>query len=98
MMIPDLLLQWRRNAAFKVPPPEAIQLWNEKTRTIWISNHWGPAVPYHPILHADGSQNYGYLRLKGDPEAVSRIPEAVGWPELQEFLKVINAAESPIES
>lgn len=93
-MIPALLLEWRRHAGLTVPPPEPIQLWSEKTRTIWLCSHWGPAVPYLPISHQDGRQNHGYLRLKGDPEAVSRIPETVGWPELQEFLRAINAMGS----
>ena len=29
---------------------------------------------------------------------MNHIPEADGWPELQDFLKVINAAQCPIES
>lgn len=98
MMIPELLLQWRRYAGVKVPPAEPVLLWNEKTRTICLSNSWGPAVPYPTIVHEDGTQNYGYQRLKGDPEAIRRLPEAFGWPELQEFLAALNAAESPIES
>jgi hypothetical protein len=42
--------------------------------------------------------NYGYRRVKGDPVAVSKIPEVEGCPELGEFLVVVNATESPIES
>jgi hypothetical protein len=45
-----------------------------------------------------GTTNYGYLRVKGAPEAIARIPEAQDWPELQAFLLAVNAPESPIES
>jgi hypothetical protein len=38
------------------------------------------------------------MRVKGNPEAVKRIPEVQGWPELQNFLLAVNALESPIES
>ena len=68
------------------PPAKPVQLWAEGGRGIWIADSWGPAVPYPPVVHEDGNRNFGYMRVKGDPEAVKRIPEAQGWPQLQDFL------------
>lgn len=72
-------------------------LWSEPGRSVWLAG-WGPAIPYGPIDHLDGHQNHGYQRLKGNADAARSIPEAVDWPELQELLVTINAADSPIES
>jgi hypothetical protein len=58
----------------------------------------GPAVPYPPVDHGDGTKNHGYVRLKDNPGAVGGIPEVMDWPELQRFLEVINGPASPIES
>jgi hypothetical protein len=38
------------------------------------------------------------MRIKDDPDSLHHIPEVVGWPELIEFLAVLNADDSPIES
>jgi hypothetical protein len=55
-------------------------------------------VPYPPVRHEGGHQNYGYVRLKDAPELISRIPEAVDFPELARFLATVNSSGSPIES
>jgi hypothetical protein len=80
------------------PPPEPIRLWGEGWLGIWISNDWGPAVPYPGIDHRDGNMNHGYRPVKADPSAIRRIPEVNGWPELVDFLEKVNAESSPIES
>jgi hypothetical protein len=63
-----------------------------------IADAWGSVVPYGPIDHHDGHKNHGYKRVKGDSDAVRNIAETQDWPEFQELLITINAAESPIES
>jgi hypothetical protein len=73
-------------------------LWRSKSRSISISNKSGPAVPYPKVDHGDGSRNYGYRRVKGNPDAIRAIPEVVDWPELEHFLIAVNQAASPIES
>jgi hypothetical protein len=97
MMLDDLLAQWRTNSELTIPPAEPIMLWGKQCRSVWLAG-WGPAVPYGPVDHLDGHQNYGYQRLKGDPDAARAIPEAKDWPELQDLLIAINTADSPIES
>ncbi len=97
-MFKEILLQWQAHRALTSPPSEAIVLWREQNRSVWIANAWGPAVPYGPVDHGDGHQNHGYKRVKGNPEAVRQIPETQGWPEFQEFLIAVNGAETPIES
>jgi len=97
MMLDELLAQWRINSGLTIPPAEPIMLWGEPGRSVWLAG-LGPAVPYGPVDHLDGHQNYGYRRLKGDPDAARAIPEAKDWPELQDLLIAINTADSPIES
>lgn len=97
-MFQELLSQWEAHRGLRNPPAEPIKLWCSGGRSVWIDNSWGPAVPYGPVDHGGGQQNYGYVRIKGEAEAVRRIPEAVGWPELGEFLAAVNAVESPIET
>lgn len=55
-------------------------------------------MPYPRIDHRNGNFNHGYLQLKGNVGAVSLIPEAQGWPELERFLEEVNADSSPIET
>ena len=38
------------------------------------------------------------MRIKGDAVGAQRIPEAMGWPELVQFLDSLNTDASPIES
>jgi hypothetical protein len=38
------------------------------------------------------------MRIKGDAVGAQRIPEAMGWPELEQFLDSLNTDASPIES
>lgn len=97
-MFQEALANWQPYKGLSGPPANPVQLWAEGGRGIWIANSWGPAVPYPPVVHEDGNRNFGYRRVKGDPEAVKRIPEVQGWPELQDFLLAVNALESPIES
>ena len=94
----EVLLQWQPHRHLANPPPEPIRLWQSETREVLVADAWGPPLPYGPRDHGDGHKNYGYVSLKGDAFAVSRLPEVEGWPELEEFLVTINAAASPIES
>jgi hypothetical protein len=80
------------------PPPDPIRLWGIGGCGIWLGDSWGPPVPYPPARRSNGNINHGYAHLKGRPESVCEVPEVAGWPELQKFLEVVNAAETPIES
>jgi hypothetical protein len=93
-----LLSAWKSYEKLEHPLPMPIDLWTGASRRIWVSNKWGPAVPYFSVDHHDGNFNHGYLPLKGNPGAAGLIPETQGWPELRVFLETLNAAESPIES
>jgi hypothetical protein len=96
-MVEELISQWNTYRGLTHPPATPIKLWGDNIRSVWISNEWGPAVPYPPADHGDGHRNHGYFRIKDNPELLATIPEA-DWPELQAFLAAINAASSPIES
>jgi hypothetical protein len=97
-MFDELLSLWQPHRGLVAPPTSQIQLWCEGGRGVWISESWGPAVPYGPMDHEDGNRNQGYVRIKGDPSGARRIPEAEAWPELVLLLDSINADASPIES
>jgi hypothetical protein len=94
----ELRSLWSPHKELKSPPTERIRLWSDGSCGIWVSEEWGPAVPYPAVNHGNGTLNHGYLRLKGNTGAVSLIPEAQGWPELQMFLETVNADSSPIET
>jgi len=94
----ELLALWVPYRGLTAPPVQPVALWSGGGCGIWISDEWGPAVPYGPVDHGDGTQNHGYVRLKDDLGFVGRIPEVEGWPELQRFLEVLNAPASPVES
>jgi hypothetical protein len=94
----ELRSLWHPHKELKSPPAESIRLWSDGGWGIWVSDEWGPAVPYPPVDHRDGNLNHGYVRLKGNPGAVSRIPEVNGWPEFEGFLDALNADSTPIES
>ncbi|MBR8279097.1 hypothetical protein [Burkholderia vietnamiensis] len=79
-------------------PNDAIVLATRGTRTIYIEESWGPAIPYHAVQHEDGTRNHGYRPVKGDRDAIEAIPEVQGYPELADFLIAINASDTPIES
>jgi hypothetical protein len=79
-------------------PRDAIVLATRGTRTIYIEESWGPAIPYCDIQHEDGTRNHGYRPVKGDREAIEAIPEVQGYPELADFLIAINSSDTPIES
>jgi hypothetical protein len=98
MLFDELLRQWEPHRSLTSPPPEPIKLWGDDARDVYLDESWGPAVPYPSVRRDNGTTNYGYLRVKGAPEAIARIPEAQDWPELQAFLQAVNAPESPIES
>lgn len=89
---------WTPHEQLTAPPPQQIKLWGERAVGIWISDGWGPPVPYPGVDHHDGNINHGYRRVKGNPAAIRLIPEVLDWPELEAFLEVINAESSPIES
>jgi len=89
---------WKVHRDLRRPPAAPIRLWADRGCGIWISEKWGPAVPYLPVDHGNGNMNHGYIRAKGDADAASRIPEAGNWPELQSFLQAANADSSPIET
>lgn len=97
-MFDELLKQWEPHRNLSAPPPTPIQLWVKDSRIIYIDDRWGPQVPYPPIDRHDGSRNHGYVRLKANFETIGEVPEVEGWPELENFLKIVNAANSPIES
>jgi hypothetical protein len=94
----ELLRQWEPGKLLSARPEKPIRLWSRGGCGVWIDDSWGPAVPYPPVDHGHGAKNHGYARVKGDPDAVALIPEAQDWPELQDFLRVVNAADSPIET
>ncbi|WP_412530395.1 hypothetical protein [Burkholderia lata] len=79
-------------------PDGAIVLASRGTRTIYIEESWGPAIPYHAVEHEDGTRNHGYRPVKGDRETIEAIPEVQGYPELGDFLIAINGLDSPVES
>ena len=93
-----LLSQWQPHKQLSRPPLIRIPLWNQDSCHIAIGNDWGPPIPYPPYDHRDGHQNHGYVNLKEHPKAISEIPELDGWPDLQKFIEIINAPDSPIES
>ncbi|SRR5229473_6190284 len=94
----ELLELWAPWRGTNAPPCQTVTLWSAGGCGIFISSDWGPAVPYPAIDHGDGTQNYGYRRLKDDLSRIRQIPEAENWPDLQRFLKVLNATASPVES
>lgn len=94
----SVLSAWKPYAEMEGPPDAPVKLWGTGGCAIWVSDSLGPVVPYPPVDHGDGNVNHGYMRLKGSAGAVSLIPEAQGWPEMQEFLETINAGASPLES
>lgn len=94
----ELRSLWKPHLELKNPPAERIRLWGDGGCGIWVSEEWGPAVPYPAVDHGNETFNHGYLQLKENVEAVNLIPEAQGWPELQKFLETVNADSSPIES
>lgn len=89
---------WAPYDHLTAPPQEPISLWGEGGVGIWISNEWGPPVPYPAVNRHDGGVNHGYRRIKGNLAGLAQIPEVEGWPELRRFLEIINGESSPIES
>ena len=55
-------------------------------------------MPYPPVDHHNGHQNYGYVRIKDDAEVSGQIQETEDYPELATFLMIVNSPGSPIES
>jgi hypothetical protein len=53
----------------------------------------GLGIPY-PKGSVAGSTNAGYFDIKKKPEALAGLPELLGWPELEGFLKAINQPDS----
>lgn len=97
-ILDKLLNSWNSHKHIHNPPSEPIHIITEGRCTVYIEDKWGPCVPYHSVMHSDGYINHGYLKLKGNPEAVASIPEVSGWPEYQKFLEIINSQNSLIES
>jgi hypothetical protein len=81
-----------------LPPKVPIVLWQEDTRTIYVEEALGPAVPYGPVLREDSESNYGYMRLKGHPDLVNAVPELAAWPEYAETIRKINGDSTSIET
>jgi hypothetical protein len=94
----ELKTRWPKGQNVSFPPPTDIAVWSDIARAVYISSRWGPAVPYPAARHHDGTYNSGYRRLKGDLAAISEIPEAQGWPEIEGLLRAANCETSPIES
>jgi hypothetical protein len=93
-----LRADWNNLKPSSFPPSEKIQIWNERGCGLWIGVDWGPPVPYPPIGHPDGTMNHGYVLLKSNPAAIDSLPEVDGYPELRNFLRVVNSDTSVIES
>ncbi|UIF89196.1 hypothetical protein [Cupriavidus sp. UYPR2.512] len=93
----ELVAAWRSTAP-DLPAQLAQPLLTRATRTVYLEDSWGPAVPYFPIHHEDGSKNHGYSNVKAELNLIDLLPEVHEYPELANFLKTINAAGSPIES
>lgn len=49
------------------------------------------AVPYAPADREGGARNHGFQDLKGRPERVGTVPEAIQEPALAELLRVLSA-------
>lgn len=90
--------RWEEVQPLTLPPATPVVLWTEETRTIYVDETLGPAVPYPPVSRTDSESNYGYVRLKGRIDLISTIPELIDWPEYRQFVSEINIAESRIES
>jgi len=54
-------------------------------------------VPFSSFNN-DGIPEDGFVDLKAHPEWIPVLPSCIGWPEMQSFLKVINAPKSPLMS
>lgn len=93
-----LLTAWLPHKENNTPAPTPVRLWGRGGCGVWLSDSWGPPIPYPPADREDGNKNYGYRATKGDFETIRQIPEVQGWPEFALFLERINAFESPIES
>lgn len=94
----ELRSLWTPHEQLKVPPTDKIRVWSSGGCGIWISEEWGPAIPYPAVDHGNGTFNYGYVRLKENVEGIALIQETQGWPALRKFLEAVNANSSPIES
>jgi len=90
--------KWESQRSAAMPPPSDVLLWQEPHRTIYVEQSFGAAVPYPPVYRPASESNYGYVRLKGNLDAVSAVPELANWPEYAELIRKVNADESPIES
>jgi hypothetical protein len=97
-MFDALLSNWQPYLDSTQPLQSPVKLWGDADREVWIDDAWGPAIPYGPIDHGNGHQNFGYMRIKGNALGATSIPEAANWSELQEFLTIFNASGSPVES
>lgn len=97
-MLAALNKAWDDLGELTAPPPESVMLCQEESVTVYVDDGWGPPVPYPPAPRENGGMNHGYVRLKGNLEAVASVPEVGGWPEYCQFLERVNAETSPIES
>ncbi len=97
-ILDELLLQWQSLKPATAPPNEAVPLWQHGGCVIYIDNKLGPRIPYPAVEHEDGTRNHGYTHLKGNKDAIQRIPELQGWPAFAELVEAINEPGSPIES
>jgi hypothetical protein len=59
--------------------------------TIALTTEVGPAIPYPPVDHHNGQQNYGFVDLRAHPHLIAQIPEAMGKPGLNELLQYLTA-------
>ena len=97
-MLAELYRAWEGLADTTHPPAEAILLHQDESVTVYVDSDWGPPVPYSSASREDGGMNHGYVRLKGNPEAIVLVPEVDGWPEYRQFLERLNTETSPIET
>lgn len=92
------LEKWAELQPLELPPKLPVILWQEASRTIYIEETFGPAVPYGPVFRTDSESNYGYTRLKGNLQQITSIPELAAWEDYAELIKKINTDSTPIES
>jgi hypothetical protein len=64
--------------------------------TIAITTELGPAVPYEPVNHGDGTLNHGFVDLTVHPEMLSEVPELKDRPGFATLVKIINDPQSPL--
>lgn len=61
--------------------------------TLAIGSHF-KGIPYGPVKHDDGHENYGFKLLKGRADLIDTIPELQKDPDLRNLVAQINSRET----